>query len=221
MASIRVALRALVLTALLLPSSALQFRAIATPRTRTPLRSTVIEREELRPDDVVLATKLLEAAVAEAPRKRARGAPGGRTRRGLTCTAISAQLRREVLTGAVETDTSTIAGAGRGNFAARHIDEGVLGRFRGTGGIRLEDVVLVTKDGIENWTICPRTPKEVEAVMAGGDWPPCYDGGEGGKGGGGGEATTPAVVDGARWLRRAWPAPDVAERARVESARLK
>ncbi|KAH8060614.1 sigma-70 [Aureococcus anophagefferens] len=66
-------LRALVLTALLLPSSALQFRAIATPRTKTPLRSTVIEREELRPDDVVLATKLLEAAVAEAPRKRARG----------------------------------------------------------------------------------------------------------------------------------------------------
>ena len=73
MASKFPALRALVLTALLLPSSALQFRAIATPRTKAPLRSTVIEREELRPDDVVLATKLLEAAVAEAPRKRARG----------------------------------------------------------------------------------------------------------------------------------------------------
>ncbi|KAH8075783.1 sigma-70 [Aureococcus anophagefferens] len=70
---IQVALRALVLTLLLHPSSALQFRAIATPRTKAPLRSTVIEREELRPDDVVLATKLLEAAVAEAPRKRARG----------------------------------------------------------------------------------------------------------------------------------------------------
>ena len=47
-----------------------------------------------------------------------------------------------------------------------------LARFRGFGGVRLEDDVLVTADGIENLTACPRTVEEVEAVMAGGKWPP-------------------------------------------------
>lgn len=42
----------------------------------------------------------------------------------------------------------------------------VLGRFRGFGGVRLEDDVVVTADGIENITDCPRTAQEVEAVMA-------------------------------------------------------
>jgi Xaa-Pro dipeptidase len=47
--------------------------------------------------------------------------------------------------------------------------------FRGFGGVRLEDVVVVTDDGIINYTLCPRTIDEVEAVMAGGKWPPIKD----------------------------------------------
>lgn len=33
--------------------------------------------------------------------------------------------------------------------------------------MRLEDCVLITKDGIENFTNCPRTVDDVEAVMNG------------------------------------------------------
>mmetsp|Transcript_4301 Transcript_4301/g.4743 ORF Transcript_4301/g.4743 Transcript_4301/m.4743 type:complete len:562 (-) Transcript_4301:266-1951(-) len=47
--------------------------------------------------------------------------------------------------------------------------------FRGIGGIRLEDGVLVTKNGCENLTICPRTITEVIDVMSGGVWPPEED----------------------------------------------
>lgn len=58
---------------------------------------------------------------------------------------------------------------------ARHINAEVLARFRGTGGVRLEDVVVVTEAGVSNLTLCPRTPEEVEAVRAGGPWPPQHD----------------------------------------------
>ena len=47
----------------------------------------------------------------------------------------------------------------------------VLKRFVAFGGVRLEDDVLITADGCENLTLCPRTTAEVEAVMAGGPWP--------------------------------------------------
>jgi Xaa-Pro dipeptidase len=47
-----------------------------------------------------------------------------------------------------------------------------LARFASFGGVRLEDDILVTEDGIENMTRCPRTVAEVEAVMAGAPWPP-------------------------------------------------
>lgn len=40
-------------------------------------------------------------------------------------------------------------------------------RFRGFGGVRLEDDVIVTKDGVRNLTSCPRTVEEVEGVMDG------------------------------------------------------
>ena len=40
-------------------------------------------------------------------------------------------------------------------------------QLKGTGGVRLEDCVVVTADGIENLTNCPRTCEDVEAVMAG------------------------------------------------------
>ena len=62
-----------------------------------------------------------------------------------------------------------------------------LSQLRKMGGVRLEDVVAVTADGIENFTLTPRTPDEVESVMAGGAWPP--------------------VNDGAKWLKRKWLRP--------------
>ena len=47
--------------------------------------------------------------------------------------------------------------------------------FRNFGGVRLEDGVLVTKDGCENLTNCPRALSEVLDVMKGGSWPPSKD----------------------------------------------
>eukprot|EP01084_Bolivina_argentea_P087617 158241_1 len=45
------------------------------------------------------------------------------------------------------------------------IDKNVLKGYMGSGGCRLEDNVLVTKDGIENFTFCPRTCDQIEKVM--------------------------------------------------------
>ena len=42
-----------------------------------------------------------------------------------------------------------------------------VNRFRGFGGVRLEDSVLVTETGVQNLTTCPRTSTDVEAVRAG------------------------------------------------------
>jgi len=69
---------------------------------------------------------------------------------------------------------------------SQFINPQALARFRGFGGVRLEDVVLVKAagQGAENLTTCPRTVAEVESVLAGGQWPPARD-----------EAP---------WLRRAW-----------------
>eukprot|EP00049_Salpingoeca_infusionum_P008617 m.142578 g.142578 ORF g.142578 m.142578 type:complete len:507 (-) comp14063_c0_seq1:1811-3331(-) len=50
-----------------------------------------------------------------------------------------------------------------------------LNQFRGWGGVRIEDDVLVTADGIDNFTQTPRTIEEVESVMSGGQWPPAED----------------------------------------------
>ncbi|KAJ8923531.1 hypothetical protein NQ315_010109 [Exocentrus adspersus] len=44
---------------------------------------------------------------------------------------------------------------------------GVLKRFRGFGGVRIEDDVLVTKEGIVNLTKVPRTVQEIEDWIAG------------------------------------------------------
>lgn len=49
---------------------------------------------------------------------------------------------------------------------AKFINESVLARFRGTGGCRLEDDVLVTATGAENLTILPTSIEEIEEVMA-------------------------------------------------------
>lgn len=58
---------------------------------------------------------------------------------------------------------------------AQYLDESVLSRFRGFGGVRLEDVIVVTKNGPVNLTTCPRTVGEVESVLSGGSWPPSSD----------------------------------------------
>jgi Xaa-Pro dipeptidase len=58
---------------------------------------------------------------------------------------------------------------------APYFNSSVLQRFRGFGGVRLEDVILVLDDGVENLTLCPRTVTEIEEVMAGGQWPPVAD----------------------------------------------
>uniref|UniRef100_A0A182NND5 RAP domain-containing protein n=1 Tax=Anopheles dirus TaxID=7168 RepID=A0A182NND5_9DIPT len=41
-----------------------------------------------------------------------------------------------------------------------------LDRFRNFGGVRIEDDVLITKTGIDNFTLVPRTVEEIEAWMA-------------------------------------------------------
>ena len=55
------------------------------------------------------------------------------------------------------------------------LDPVVLSRFEGFGGVRLEDVVVVTTAGPVNLTTCPRTITEIENVIAGGPWPPLVD----------------------------------------------
>lgn len=47
-----------------------------------------------------------------------------------------------------------------------------LRHFRGLGGVRIEDDVIVTRDGAENMTHVPRTVAEVELVLGGGPWAP-------------------------------------------------
>lgn len=54
---------------------------------------------------------------------------------------------------------------------ARFIARDVLERF-GTFGVRIEDDVLVTANGSENFTQVPRDITEIEAVMAGAAWKP-------------------------------------------------
>jgi Xaa-Pro dipeptidase len=45
-----------------------------------------------------------------------------------------------------------------------------LQRFRGFGGVRIEDNVAVTETGADNFTHVPREVGEIESVMAGGPW---------------------------------------------------
>ncbi|CAB9508484.1 Pro aminopeptidase PEPP [Seminavis robusta] len=56
-----------------------------------------------------------------------------------------------------------------------YLNETMIQEYRGFGGVRLEDVVVITKDGCINYTLCPRTIEEVEHVMSGGKWPPTED----------------------------------------------
>ncbi len=54
-----------------------------------------------------------------------------------------------------------------GKFLNREKIEG----FFGFGGVRIEDDVLVTADGIEHLSDVPRDVDDIEAVMAGASWP--------------------------------------------------
>jgi len=77
----------------------------------------------------------------------------------------------------------------------------VLARFRGFGGVRLEDVVVVTDSGVDNLTLCPRTVSEVESVMRGGEWPP--------------------PTDAAPWLHRRWSTLDKGHGTMVRDERVR
>ena len=48
---------------------------------------------------------------------------------------------------------------------SKFINVGVLNQFRGFGGVRLEDDILVTENGIENFTIVPREIADIQAIM--------------------------------------------------------
>ena len=57
-----------------------------------------------------------------------------------------------------------------------HLNKDRLEEYRGYGGVRLEDVCMISEnEGLINLTVCPRTPAEVEHVMSGGNWPPTKD----------------------------------------------
>lgn len=53
---------------------------------------------------------------------------------------------------------------------AKFLNEEKIRSMMDFGGVRLEDDVVITADGMENFTRCPRKIEDVEAVMAGAKW---------------------------------------------------
>jgi Xaa-Pro dipeptidase len=58
---------------------------------------------------------------------------------------------------------------------SKYLDAAAIAPHRGSGGVRLEDVFVVTADGFDNLTTTPRTVAEVNSVLSGGQWPPASD----------------------------------------------
>jgi Xaa-Pro dipeptidase len=56
--------------------------------------------------------------------------------------------------------------------ASRYLVAEKVERFRGFGGVRIEDDVIVTATGADNMTVVPRDVDDVESVMAGAAWEP-------------------------------------------------
>ncbi len=56
-----------------------------------------------------------------------------------------------------------------------HLVPEQIALYAHVGGMRMEDVITVTEDGFENFTLVPRSVDEIESVMSGGDWPPKHD----------------------------------------------
>ncbi|KAJ8516815.1 hypothetical protein ON010_g18402 [Phytophthora cinnamomi] len=48
---------------------------------------------------------------------------------------------------------------------AKFVNQEMLSRFRGTGGVRIESDVVVTATGVECMSQVPRTVEEIEATM--------------------------------------------------------
>ena len=46
-----------------------------------------------------------------------------------------------------------------------------IAEYRGFGGVRLEDDMLITETGNEILSNVPRTVEDIESVLAGGKWP--------------------------------------------------
>lgn len=50
---------------------------------------------------------------------------------------------------------------------AQFINEKVLDKYWDVGGVRIEDNLLITKDGCENLTDCPKNADELEKIITG------------------------------------------------------
>ncbi|KAL0829227.1 hypothetical protein ABMA28_004054 [Loxostege sticticalis] len=59
-------------------------------------------------------------------------------------------------------------GAKNNPSQAQFFNWDVVDKYRGFGGVRIEDDVLITEEGVENFTFVPRTVAEIEDFMANG-----------------------------------------------------